>query len=1164
MADVGGGETGSHPASKNKTQMKIIVASLVLSLLVTFNSSAAPAAYATAVLNDNPYVYYRLGETSGMTATDSSANGLNGTYVNNPTLGVVGDNGTNGGDTSAQFAGASGPANNTAATEWVDSTANGFGSLLGNSSFEFVLKTTTTNIETLFGVYNNGTATGVQITLNQNASGSATPLPDAIRFYLRDDGSNAKGVCFTNIALFDGNYHHLVITYTNSGTVNAYVDGVAQTLSAASPAGVPGTGTFSNFAYDPMFAARNSRYPGGSPGTVLDQFNGTLDEVALYPQVLSAAQVAAHYNALANGLNTGAPATTTPVLSTTTNPPAGTVVTVLETLSAGVAPFSYQWQSNAVNLGTAAASSLATNALAVDTTGFAVGNYSYRVVVTNLYGAATSAPVVLTIAGPSLPAVPPITNTVGLAAVLNQDGTYAITSTVPAWTFGGDLGVQPVDVAVTSAADNLGSYSEITFSYTNVTRQTAGIRLYASQPVVLFTETTTAATPNSSFKFPLLASYPSSLYHVSYGSLFGVYNFSTLYSDSPWLYFDTNYNSFIISPATNYMIAGDVLQGGSISCGIDSGITQLPAGFTHRSVLVVQNGINQTFGTWGKVLTSLSGKVGPANDAGVDLNKLGYWTDHYAAYYYAYNSTLGYTGTLLAVKNEFATNGLPLGYLQLDSWWYPKGSDDIWTDTSGGIYLYVADTNLFPGGLAGFQQQLGLPLITHSRWIDPSSPYNSEYTMSANVCIDPAFWTNVMDYIQNGGAATYEQDWLQQYPPAMNLNDPPAYMNNMQSAAAADGINLQYCTPTARHYLQASLYTNATTIRVSGDGFGTSRWDAFIYDSRLAGAMGIWPWSDVYKSSQTRSLLISILSAGPVGVGDALGAENFTNLLHAVRQDSVIVKPDAPLAPLDQVYVGDAQGQTPPMVASTYTDHDGFRAAYVFAYARSSSYLGTSFVPSELGIAGNAYVYDYFNHTGTLVSGGNPFNFSTTTKNDTSGDSYFIVVPIGPSEIGFLGDTNKFVTLGRQRIAALSDSGVLWVQVTFGQGETNVMLSGYAPSTPYASTNGSPDAVAYDTVNHYFTVNVAPSGNGGNSLLALSLSPLPVNTVLPPLQAMMTGGQLQISWPASLMGYVVEKATTLVPPVNWVSVTNEVSLMGDQNVILETPTDAAAFYRLRQ
>jgi hypothetical protein len=83
-------------------------------------------------------------------------------------------------------------------------------------------------------------------------------------------------------------------------------------------------------------------------------------------------------------------------------------------------------------------------------------------------------------------------------------------------------------------------------------------------------------------------------------------------------------------------------------------------------------------------------------------------------------------------------------------------------------------------------------------------------------------------------------------------------------------------------------------------------------------------------------------------------------------------------------------------------------------------------------------------------------------------------------------------------------------------------------------------------------------------MLALSLSPIPPNAALPPLQTAMAGGQLQISWPASLLGYVVEKTTSLAPPVNWVPATNGISLVGTQMVMSVTPTDSAAFYRLRQ
>jgi len=117
---------------------------------------------------------------------------------------------------------------------------------------------------------------------------------------------------------------------------------------------------------------------------------------------------------------------------------------------------------------------------------------------------------------------------------------------------------------------------------------------------------------------------------------------------------------------------------GSLACGINSSIAQLPAGFTHRTWLTIQPGINRALTTWGNALTGLTGKVRPANDCAVELNKLGYWTDNGATYYYNYSAARGYIGTMLAVRDEFAAKGLPLGYLQLDSWWYPKGTANTW------------------------------------------------------------------------------------------------------------------------------------------------------------------------------------------------------------------------------------------------------------------------------------------------------------------------------------------------------------------------------------------------------------------------------------------------------------------------------------------------------
>ena len=59
-------------------------------------------------------------------------------------------------------------------------------------------------------------------------------------------------------------------------------------------------------------------------------------------------------------------------------------------------------------------------------------------------------------------------------------------------------------------------------------------------------------------------------------------------------------------------------------------------------------------------------------------------------------------------------------------------------------------------------------------------------------------------------------------------------------------------------------------------------------------------------STETNNLLLANLSAGMVGIGDAIGAENRENLLCVARPDGVLVKPDEPILPVDETYLDDA------------------------------------------------------------------------------------------------------------------------------------------------------------------------------------------------------------------------------------------------------------------
>ena len=661
----------------------------------------------------------------------------------------------------------------------------------------------------------------------------------------------------------------------------------------------------------------------------------------------------------------------------------------------------------------------------------------------------------------------------GITLSVSQQGTYLISVQDPAWTFAGVIGSTLTNVHLDAGKDRIGAYDEIAFQFLMNAPRQGSIRVYQQKPIVLFTLKLLETGANTA-PFPVLSTYPRGLHHLTYYGWDYSFNQST--TDGPLVEFDDDAHAFIVSAASDFLqTTTSIDHSQNIATGIDPSIGTLPAQFTHQTILVVEKGINQAFETWGHALTDLGGKIRPSNNADVTLSHLGYWTDNGATYYYHYEPELGYEGTLRAIHDEFLSKGVPLGYLQLDSWFYPKGPQAGWDERNGGIYEYLASPDLFPNGLKAFQGQLRIPVVTHARWIDASSPYRRDYTVSGNVAIDSRYWDTVMSYLQDAGVTTYEQDWLSAFAHTnFNLSDPNAFLDDMAQAASRYGLTMQYCMPRARDYLQSSRYNNLTTMRTSGDRFDRSHWDQFLYGSRLASALGVWPWADVFMSSELNNLLLATLSAGVVGVGDSIGSVNAANLLRAVRNDGVIVKPDVPLVPLDQSLVNDAQQADAPMVAATYTDFGGIRVGYIVAYPRGTD-TTVSFRPELLGLSGPAYVYDYFANIGKIVNAGEAFTTSI------SGDlTYYIVTPIGKSAIGLLGDNGQLVSLGRQRISQVTDDGVLEFTVAFAPGETTRVIHGYSRSQPIITVrSGEAGALAYNPVTQRFHVSV--SGDAGGS-----------------------------------------------------------------------------------
>jgi hypothetical protein len=657
-------------------------------------------------------------------------------------------------------------------------------------------------------------------------------------------------------------------------------------------------------------------------------------------------------------------------------------------------------------------------------------------------------------------------------ATFSDTGEYQVYCLGSQWTLHGKLSDKPDAVTNRSGTDRLGAWREVD---AGTRAEVAAIRVYENEPVVLFRDERTAAGRNLHV-FPDFDTLPAGLMRLSYGvNTFGRYQFGSLGGEGPWVLFDAARRTMVLAPADHFL-AASMTNGpdGADAGGIDPQVAMLPASFEHGTMLVLGDGIGATLGAWGHALQVLNGKKPVPNDADVLLSKFGYWTDNGASYYYKFVPSLGYEGTLLAVRDAYRKLGVPLAYMQLDSWWYPKEKGNSLAAMGvNGETVYRAEPQIFPKGLRAFHEEMGLPFAVHARWVAANSPYRHEYTMSRNVVLSPAFWNETASYLHESGVTVYEQDWLDANArPAINLTDPRQFLGNMAHAMGEKGIAIQYCMPLPGYFLASTRYQDLETIRVSGDRFERSKWNEFLYGSALAHAVGLWPWSDVFMSRELPQLILATLSAGPVGVGDALGQIDAANLKKALRADSVLLKPDVPAQPTDATFISDAESSNAessnaPMVATTRSGNE----TEVFAYPRADSSAQTTVSLRQLGIQGQAYEWDWVRQTGSRIPAGGSFTLAFE-----DGWAYAVLTPIGEDGIGVLGDTDKIVPLARERFPAVTNSTNARVTIVYAAGEDTVRLTGYAARQPRVrALRGSVDSLRYAAATHLFSVSVHPA-----------------------------------------------------------------------------------------
>jgi hypothetical protein len=241
--------------------------------------------FPAAVLADHPSLYWRFGETSGTLAEDSSGHNVTGTFRGANTLnkaGAIDGNvavGENGAITTtvSQNGALSAPPKNFSLEAWFRTTSTTGGRIIGWSN-----AATGSSAHPDRTIYMSKTGQLLYTTF-QTTSDPSKQCANGNVFYV-------KNACYAwgKQEYNDGGWHHVVATQSDTAGMNLYVDGqlIASMPLGTAPATTAGLWRVGGDSVLPF------PLHGSTSG-----WNGDIDEVAVYPTVLSSAQVLAHYEA---------------------------------------------------------------------------------------------------------------------------------------------------------------------------------------------------------------------------------------------------------------------------------------------------------------------------------------------------------------------------------------------------------------------------------------------------------------------------------------------------------------------------------------------------------------------------------------------------------------------------------------------------------------------------------------------------------------------------------------------------------------------------------------------------------------------------------------------------------------------------------------------------
>ena len=344
---------------------------------------------------------------------------------------------------------------------------------------------------------------------------------------------------------------------------------------------------------------------------------------------------------------------------------------------------------------------------------------------------------------------------------------------------------------------------------------------------------------------------------------------------APLVVYDENMNVLVASPLENMLVSQHVISRRlqrdlsdrttlPWAAGLGGLITDLPAGFTHKTIVVAGRGVRSSLRRWGDKLLAVGGKIRPSWDRKDDLvlSHIGYWTDR-GSYYYGHPGSThpdwSMEKVLKATQSMLSAQGLPIAYYQLDDWWFQQTKGDFggmkeWRpchQTINGSSSYCSvpkkagslrPVSVFPSGAVNFLKG-NPPLVLYMGLISNTTVYAKQNGGDYDFEIDGAFaLPTTIDFYRDlfanatrdapaGLGASrivmFEQDFLSYWMDGAGAGPwrytlasataGAAFLKQQNDAAIEHNVSLQYCMNLPCTVLQSTQLQAVSNAREAKD-----------------------------------------------------------------------------------------------------------------------------------------------------------------------------------------------------------------------------------------------------------------------------------------------------------------------------------------------------------